>query len=249
MTFFFFLMIRRPPRSTLFPYTTLFRSVVQRLVAHGLHSAFGVVPGTVLRQGFVWLYLHAFPAWLFAALAWSYAYKPQQFGVLRDVTIISALLAVACYRLYPVAPPRFVLAGSPEPVQDWTYGGTSVDPHVMQVLGFNPYAAFPSVHVLWALIPAWCLATGSRSRWVWLSALCLPLLIVLTVICTGNHYVLDCIGSVAILAGSSALVRGLHHVRRRLLRNPRRLRYELPAALSLCLCCAGILGTVGVNGG
>src|SRR3712207_9035341 len=25
---FFFLMIRRPPRSTLFPYTTLFRSVV-----------------------------------------------------------------------------------------------------------------------------------------------------------------------------------------------------------------------------
>ena len=26
----FFLMIRRPPRSTLFPYTTLFRSVSQR---------------------------------------------------------------------------------------------------------------------------------------------------------------------------------------------------------------------------
>src|SRR5260221_7082895 len=27
---FFFLMIRRPPRSTLFPYTTLFRSLQQR---------------------------------------------------------------------------------------------------------------------------------------------------------------------------------------------------------------------------
>src|SRR3712207_9133266 len=27
MSFFFFLMIRRPPRSTLFPYTTLFRSI------------------------------------------------------------------------------------------------------------------------------------------------------------------------------------------------------------------------------
>src|SRR5258707_12707715 len=26
VSFFFFLMIRRPPRSTLFPYTTLFRS-------------------------------------------------------------------------------------------------------------------------------------------------------------------------------------------------------------------------------
>src|SRR2546422_8957679 len=32
MLFFFFLMIRRPPRSTLFPYTTLFRS-------HGLEVA------------------------------------------------------------------------------------------------------------------------------------------------------------------------------------------------------------------
>src|SRR3972149_7663898 len=28
LVFFFFLMIRRPPRSTLFPYTTLFRSIV-----------------------------------------------------------------------------------------------------------------------------------------------------------------------------------------------------------------------------
>src|SRR3954467_8184980 len=30
---FFFLMIRRPPRSTLFPYTTLFRSEVRRAAA------------------------------------------------------------------------------------------------------------------------------------------------------------------------------------------------------------------------
>src|SRR6266487_6279787 len=34
--FFFFLMIRRPPRSTLFPYTTLFRSIVLAII-------FGVV--------------------------------------------------------------------------------------------------------------------------------------------------------------------------------------------------------------
>src|SRR2546430_7746291 len=30
MVFFFFLMIRRPPRSTLFPYTTLFRSLQEQ---------------------------------------------------------------------------------------------------------------------------------------------------------------------------------------------------------------------------
>src|SRR3712207_7211916 len=32
--FFFFLMIRRPPRSTLFPYTTLFRSSEEHLARH-----------------------------------------------------------------------------------------------------------------------------------------------------------------------------------------------------------------------
>src|SRR5215813_14986344 len=32
---FFFLMIRRPPRSTLFPYTTLFRSLVLADVIEG----------------------------------------------------------------------------------------------------------------------------------------------------------------------------------------------------------------------
>src|SRR5260370_5761952 len=31
---FFFLMIRRPPRSTLFPYTTLFRSHFERNLVH-----------------------------------------------------------------------------------------------------------------------------------------------------------------------------------------------------------------------
>src|SRR3712207_6892483 len=31
-TYFFFLMIRRPPRSTLFPYTTLFRSAIEKTI-------------------------------------------------------------------------------------------------------------------------------------------------------------------------------------------------------------------------
>src|SRR6266705_6137341 len=34
---FFFLMIRRPPRSTLFPYTTLFRSLPRRM--HGMATS------------------------------------------------------------------------------------------------------------------------------------------------------------------------------------------------------------------
>src|SRR3712207_9014665 len=42
---FFFLMIRRPPRSTLFPYTTLFRSP-----GKGLPAMFANDPGTRGRR-------------------------------------------------------------------------------------------------------------------------------------------------------------------------------------------------------
>src|SRR3712207_9504779 len=42
---FFFLMIRRPPRSTLFPYTTLFRSEVAGVLPGDGHDRAGAVPG------------------------------------------------------------------------------------------------------------------------------------------------------------------------------------------------------------
>src|SRR3712207_8723647 len=48
--FFFFLMIRRPPRSTLFPYTTLFRSRGHRADAdfrHQLDADAGVLVGVL----------------------------------------------------------------------------------------------------------------------------------------------------------------------------------------------------------
>src|SRR2546427_5165509 len=44
--FFFFLMIRRPPRSTLFPYTTLFRSLFLPQPLQGE----GVVLGKIKKQ-------------------------------------------------------------------------------------------------------------------------------------------------------------------------------------------------------
>src|SRR2546421_8908662 len=49
--FFFFLMIRRPPRSTLFPYTTLFRSVFRQALELGkrvrAETAIGESPASV----------------------------------------------------------------------------------------------------------------------------------------------------------------------------------------------------------
>ena len=47
---FFFLMIRRPPRSTLFPYTTLFRSAGTRRQKAGQHFHGGGLAGTVRTE-------------------------------------------------------------------------------------------------------------------------------------------------------------------------------------------------------
>src|SRR2546430_4909695 len=51
ITYFFFLMIRRPPRSTLFPYTTLFRSTFPAIRAWALT---GFPPGALNRPQPAW---------------------------------------------------------------------------------------------------------------------------------------------------------------------------------------------------
>src|SRR2546422_2216494 len=55
--FFFFLMIRRPPRSTLFPYTTLFRSLLlgMFLTNHSIVSQVSVLSSKSFGPDFVGL--------------------------------------------------------------------------------------------------------------------------------------------------------------------------------------------------
>src|SRR2546430_7495344 len=50
MHVFFFLMIRRPPRSTLFPYTTLFRSALI-YCSSGNRVGVALIPYFMLEQG------------------------------------------------------------------------------------------------------------------------------------------------------------------------------------------------------
>src|SRR3712207_8861235 len=57
---FFFLMIRRPPRSTLFPYTTLFRSTGRAIAAGAAGGAWwglfvGLLLGIFSADGASWI--------------------------------------------------------------------------------------------------------------------------------------------------------------------------------------------------
>src|SRR4051812_49821360 len=53
MSYFFFLMIRRPPRSTLFPYTTLFRSDIQITLKQMLRDFIGIRVNRAKKSGMV----------------------------------------------------------------------------------------------------------------------------------------------------------------------------------------------------
>src|SRR2546426_5688238 len=57
----FFLMIRRPPRSTLFPYTTLFRSACQRVPQRPAHPVHRPVEHRAVGAGEVHQLEHAAP--------------------------------------------------------------------------------------------------------------------------------------------------------------------------------------------
>src|SRR2546430_4980273 len=57
LSHFFFLMIRRPPRSTLFPYTTLFRSSLWQCDFFSKHI---VTTEGVVRQCFILAFVHIY---------------------------------------------------------------------------------------------------------------------------------------------------------------------------------------------
>src|SRR5574343_1593423 len=59
-------MIRRPPRSTLFPYTTLFRSVISASIEGVVHT---LAEAIVLVFLVMWLFLQNFRATLIPTLA------------------------------------------------------------------------------------------------------------------------------------------------------------------------------------
>src|SRR2546427_12771454 len=59
-------MIRRPPRSTLFPYTTLFRSVLIGLIIHTFFDGIAIASGFLVSNWLGWIvflavFLHKIP--------------------------------------------------------------------------------------------------------------------------------------------------------------------------------------------
>lgn len=149
---------------------------------------------------------------LAVVLFWVLFRHADDYRTVRTVLIVMAALALLTFWLLPMSPPRFAMPGIVDVVaeHDPVSGSASRD----LSNGQNHFSAFPSLHVGWSAVcayAAWLVLHRRHPRLALLPWL-FPAVMVAVVITTGNHYVLDVVGSAALLAigvAAAAVVRRL----------------------------------------
>jgi membrane-associated phospholipid phosphatase len=159
-----------------------------------------------------WVYLDAHGVVTFGALAYVYLRRNDSFPFMRNGFLIAMALALVGYAVYPTAPPRLMPQwGFADPIRQLT--GIDAERGPGSVL-LNAYAAIPSMHVCLALLTGWSMAVLTPRRTLQALWRVYPLAIMLVVVVTGNHYLVD-IALGAVCAGLSALLAGALLVRSR----------------------------------
>jgi membrane-associated phospholipid phosphatase len=77
----------------------------------------------------------------------------------------------------------------------------------------NEFAAMPSLHVGWALWCGWQLVRHGKHRITQIAGVLYPALMVVIVIATGNHYLLDAAAGVAVVVLAGMAVGGVQRLR------------------------------------
>ena len=119
----------------------------------------------------------------------------RRYLLLRDTLLIAAAIGLVVWATFPVAPPR--LMGYVDTLS--LRGDRLMDEQPGMV---NRYAAVPSFHVGWPVIVGFVLARGSRKPRVWFCSMLPAALLAFSVVFTGNHFVLDIVAGVIVVAAS-----------------------------------------------
>jgi membrane-associated phospholipid phosphatase len=139
-----------------------------------------------------------------AALLVAYRRSRGVYRRLRNIVLLAWMLALPVFWLYPVAPPRLARLG----ITDTIASGAALNSRLATSL-YNPLAAMPSLHCGFALavsLASWRLARTRLGRWV--AASWAPL-VILSVIATGNHVLVDVVGGLAVTLVAAGAVVGL----------------------------------------
>jgi hypothetical protein len=140
-------------------------------------------------------------------LIWLFKKFPERYLPWRDMLAWSTGLALGCFALFPLMPPRMLPSsyGVTDTMQQ--IGGLGSWDTVLLKDAGNQFAAMPSLHITWALWACLALYPLVRRRWVKWLLVADPVVTTVTILVTGNHYVLDIFGGVAVLAAGWALAR------------------------------------------
>jgi hypothetical protein len=143
-------------------------------------------------------------------LVWLWRRRPSRYRFARTWLMLSTLIGLIGFTLLPTAPPRLLptVHGFADTMEQYgSYGWWDDDASAPRGLGglTNQFAAMPSLHVGWAL---WCgvmLWRFGRTPLVRGLGVIYPLGTLLVVMGTANHYLLDAVAGVVVIAAGRAL--------------------------------------------
>jgi membrane-associated phospholipid phosphatase len=155
-----------------------------------------------------------------------YVKAPERYRRWRNVLVFVLGLGLVGFWLYPLMPPRLMPAryGFVDTAAKYFNFG----PQVRVVLGpdgqpgaaairayGNLYAAMPSLHVAWS---TWCVLALwplLRRRAARVLLVLYPVAMLLCIVVTGNHWILDAVGAWVVLALAYACALGVERLSRR----------------------------------
>jgi hypothetical protein len=143
---------------------------------------------------------------LIAAVAiWLHARHPTRYVHYRNAMLLSGAVGLIIFATWPVAPPRLA-----DPLFIDTVVERSDASRVMQPPQLtNQYAAMPSLHLGWNLLIAVALIRESRHLAVRIAGWLTPVAMFLAMVMTANHYILDGVAGVVIVALALIAVEGM----------------------------------------
>jgi membrane-associated phospholipid phosphatase len=137
------------------------------------------------------------------ALVWLYRHSRGVYSELRNTIVVTWLLAVPVFALFPVAPPRLAGLGFADTVSDQA----TVALTGRSTIFYNQLAAVPSLHVGFAVAVGVALALALRRPWTKVLALLWGPVVALSVVATGNHYLADIAAGLIVTAAGYAVGR------------------------------------------
>lgn len=159
---------------------------------------------TWLIVGMNYYYAVAHFALAIGVLVWLYRRHPGHYPLARTVFLVTNGVALVAFYLYPLAPPRLLprLGFVDTVVSHGTWGSWASGD---VAAASNQYAAMPSMHVAWSLFCTAAILLLARRRWVRVIGLVHPVLTLVVIVATANHFVLDAVGGAAALGAGYAI--------------------------------------------